>query len=63
MNPAPIRVLVGVVQVSVGWGLIFGWIDGDIWTWGNWLEAVAAGFVLLIAISILIPLTGHRRMP
>jgi hypothetical protein len=53
-RPTPRRLLLSVLMLFCLWGLIFGWIDGDLWTMGNWLEALAMTAIFLVGMYVVI---------
>ncbi len=46
------RVVVTSLSLTVLWGLVFGWLDGDIWTLANWCYAALVGCTFLVLATV-----------
>ncbi|MEA2361670.1 MAG: hypothetical protein QOD71_815 [Thermoleophilaceae bacterium] len=53
--------LLGGLAVTVLWGLVFGWIDDELWTLRNWLSALVAGALFVAMLGVVTYLQSRRR--
>jgi hypothetical protein len=59
--PSVQRLLAACVVLVVVWGLVFGLLDGNLWTFGNWAWACVQGLILFALVLALTRLQAGRR--
>ena len=47
--PSAQRLVAASLTGAAVWGIVFGWLDDDLWTLGNWAVAVFSGVVFFAA--------------
>jgi ribose/xylose/arabinose/galactoside ABC-type transport system permease subunit len=62
-RPTRRRVALSTLALFLLWGLTFGWIDGDIWTTDNWIEALTTTATFFVAMYLILWLKSRDANP
>jgi ribose/xylose/arabinose/galactoside ABC-type transport system permease subunit len=55
--------VLSTLALFLAWGLVFGWIDGDLWTAGNWIEALTTTAIFFVAMYLILWLKFRDANP
>jgi hypothetical protein len=62
-RPTRRRLALLTLALFLLWGLTFGWIDGDLWTAGNWIDALSKAAIFFVAMYLILWLKFRDANP